>query len=89
MSPVFVMQAMMELGACICTSSKAACSECPVQSCCTAYKSVQDHQAGGADTGLGSGPSVLDYPAKVRGFTTCSVFSVLDLCQIETEIPMF
>lgn len=31
-------QAMMDIGAMICTRSKPACSECPLQSCCQAFQ---------------------------------------------------
>ncbi|XP_073499689.1 adenine DNA glycosylase isoform X2 [Phyllobates terribilis] len=34
-------QAMMELGAMVCTPKKALCSECPVQSHCRAYRKVE------------------------------------------------
>ncbi|XP_069594106.1 adenine DNA glycosylase isoform X2 [Ranitomeya imitator] len=34
-------QAMMELGAMVCTPKKALCSECPLQSLCRAYKKVE------------------------------------------------
>ncbi|KAM4022657.1 adenine DNA glycosylase isoform 2-T3 [Anomaloglossus baeobatrachus] len=34
-------QAMMELGATVCTPKKALCSDCPVQSLCRAYKKVE------------------------------------------------
>ncbi|KAM3914392.1 adenine DNA glycosylase [Leptodactylus fuscus] len=34
-------QAMMELGATVCTPKKALCGECPLQSLCRAYKKVE------------------------------------------------
>lgn len=54
------MQAMMELGACICTGQRAACADCPLQASCAAFSSVKEHHAA-----EGPLPSVLDYPAKV------------------------
>ncbi len=43
-------QAMMELGALICTPTQPACSQCPVRSFCSAYKAA----------------SVGDYPTRIR-----------------------
>ncbi|KAK9825555.1 hypothetical protein WJX74_005883 [Apatococcus lobatus] len=60
-------QAMMELGACICTSQRACCSECPLQTSCAAFSSVKEHQAAAADDAASSPePSVLHYPAKAK-----------------------
>ncbi len=52
----------MELGACICTSHKASCPDCPLQASCAAYRAVMEHRSAAAE---GPEPSVLEYPVKV------------------------
>ena len=56
-------QAMMELGAVVCTPRSPKCGECPVAAWCTAARRVRAYEAAGAAAGPRP-PAVTDYPAK-------------------------
>lgn len=58
-------QALMELGATVCTPRAAACTTCPLRNVCRARRAVQD----------GVLESVLEFPAKVRRVRHASIHS--------------
>ncbi len=61
--PLRSSQAMMELGAVVCTQ-QPACGTCPIRAACGAYGAVQEHVAAGGSAA--TAPPVTQYPAKVR-----------------------
>ena len=54
-------QAVMELGATVCTPRAPRCDACPVAAWCAALRRVRDHAACGAEA---DGPAVTDFPVK-------------------------
>ena len=57
------LQAMMELGATVCTPSSPGCASCPLQQVCQAYQRQQVHLAAGGSPE--DAPVVTQYPCKV------------------------
>eukprot|EP00884_Botryococcus_braunii_P007159 jgi/Botrbrau1/16444/Bobra.0142s0040.1 len=59
-------QAMMELGAMVCTPQQPRCPACPIRQQCTACLAVEDFAAGGGDPEAEDAPRVTAYPVKVE-----------------------
>ncbi|KAL0055531.1 hypothetical protein WJX82_001534 [Trebouxia sp. C0006] len=58
-------QAMMELGACICTVHQPpACGACPIQMHCQAYKDMQEFTSQGGNAPQTDAPVITQYPSK-------------------------
>ena len=58
------LQAVMELGATVCTPTNPACSSCSLSEVCQAYQQQQRHLTAGG--GIEDAPLVTQYPCKAR-----------------------
>ncbi|KAG8555087.1 hypothetical protein GDO81_017579 [Engystomops pustulosus] len=70
-------QAMMELGATVCTPKKALCGECPLQSLCRAYRKVEQDSS-----------SLLSKTVKRRSKTQDVSISDIEECAAAASCPL-
>ncbi|XP_053325335.1 adenine DNA glycosylase isoform X1 [Spea bombifrons] len=70
-------QAMMELGATVCTPKKPQCTDCPLQSLCRAYKKAEMESASAANKLLKGKPNL---KAEIRDIEECDAPGSCALC---------